>query len=178
MKNNNTRGRYPFFFSGKKLLASFFYLALLCSVQARAVEYALPDLDGDIQSLDQYRGKWVVVNYWASWCGSCLEEMPELVSLHEANRNGDIVVVGINFEHIGAGRLQRFVQEQSLSFPVLRSKPLAETPLGPVPALPTTYILDPSGELVAGQVGTVNRQELEAYIARMKASQAEPEAGP
>ena len=54
------------------LLASWL---LLTASQAGAVDYALPDMDGQLQSLDQYQGKWVIVNYWATWCGTCLKEL-------------------------------------------------------------------------------------------------------
>ena len=141
---------------------------LICSWQAHAVDYTLPDLDGQLQSLDQYRGKWVVVNYWATWCSTCLKEIPDLVSLHEDNK--DIVVVGINFENISRNRLKTFVEGRSLPYPVLRSKPVAETPLGAVPALPTTYIIDPDGNIVAGEVGVVTQKDLENYIERKKAT--------
>lgn len=138
------------------------------SLQARAVEYALPDIDGRMHALDQYRGKWVIVNYWASWCGTCRKELPDLISLHERHRGKDIVVVGINFEDIGQRELAQFVSEQNIPYPVLRSKPVRNTPLGPVPALPTTYIVDPDGKTVAGEVGLLTQKNIEDYIAAQR----------
>ena len=67
---------------------------LFAGMQARAVDYKLPDINGDMQSLDQYKGKWLIVNYWATWCGTCLKELPDLISLHEDHKDGDIAVVG------------------------------------------------------------------------------------
>lgn len=151
----------------KRLCAA---LMLGVAAQAQALDYALPDLDGRLQSLDQYRGKWVIVNYWATWCGTCRKELPDLKALHENNRDRDIVVVGINFEAIGDQELKRFIAAQDIPYPVLRSEPVRETPLGPVPALPTTYILDPSGKPVAGEIGLVSRQDIEAYIHSQRAT--------
>lgn len=145
-------------------------LLLAVAVQARAVDYELPDLDGQQQSLDQYHGKWVIVNYWATWCETCKIELPYLASLHESNREGDVVVVGINFESINTKSLKAFVAENAIPYPVLRSEPIRTTPLGLVPALPTTYIIDPNGELVAGEVGLVTRQNLEDFIAKRRAT--------
>lgn len=142
---------------------------LLITSQVSAVDYELPDVNGRMQSLNQYQGKWVVVNYWATWCGTCLKELPDLVSLHEDNTNKDIVVVGVNFESIGNDQLKRFVAEQSIPYPVLRSEPVPVTALGKVPALPTTYIIDPNGKVVAGEVGLVTKQNLEDYISGRKA---------
>ena len=143
-------------------------LLLLTASQAGAVDYELPDVDGQMQSLDQYRGKWVIVNYWATWCTTCLKELPDLIAMHEHHKDGDIAVVGINFEDIGNDRLASFVDEQGVSFPVLRSEPVPVTAIGKVPALPTTYIIDPQGRIVAGEVGLVTRQQLEDYIDGMK----------
>jgi thiol-disulfide isomerase/thioredoxin len=132
---------------------------------AHATGYTLPDLDGRPQSLDQYRGKWVIVNYWATWCGTCRKELPDLIALHEKHHDSDIVVVGINFEEIGRQELKAYVAAQGIPYPVLRTVPVRKTPLGPVPALPTTYILDPAGNLVAGEVGLIGSQAIEDYIA-------------
>jgi len=146
----------------------FSALLLGCFTLAHAVDYTLPDLDGRLQSLDQYRGKWVIVNVWATWCGTCRKELPDLVSLHEKHRDGDIVVVGINFEEIGRQELKDFVAAQNIPYPVLRTVPVRKTPLGPVPALPTTYIVNPAGKVVAGEIGLVTQQNLEDYIASQR----------
>lgn len=146
----------------------FTALLLGIALQAQALDYALPDLAGRMHSLDQYRGKWVIVNYWATWCGACRKELPDLKALHANSRGNDIVVVGINFETIDARSLKNYVAAQAIPYPVLRSEPARETPLGPVPALPTTYILDPSGKPVAGEIGLVSRQAIEAYIAAQR----------
>lgn len=143
-------------------------LLLGVCLPTHAIDYSLPDLDGRMQSLEQYRGKWVIVNYWATWCGTCRKELPELASLYEKHRNQDIVVVGINFETIGRQELKNFVAAQNIPYPVLRSEPVRRTPIGPVPALPITYILDPAGKPVAGEVGLVSRQNLEDYIAAQR----------
>ena len=153
------------------ILATLF---LLMASQVRAVDYELPDVNGQMQSLDQYQGKWVIVNYWATWCGTCMKELPDLVSMHEDNKDKDIVVVGVNFESISNDRLKAFIARQSIPYPVLRSEPVPITALGKVPALPTTYIIDPDGKVVAGEVGLVFQQNLEDYIAGKKAENKYP----
>jgi peroxiredoxin len=101
-----------------------------------------------------------------------MKELPDLVALHEDNKDKDIVVVGVNFEAIDNDQLKAFVTEQSIPYPVLRSEPVPVTAVGKVPALPTTYIIDPAGKVVAGQVGLVTQQDLEDYIAGKKAEKA------
>jgi len=147
---------------------SVFLSALLFAITAAAepVDYSLPDLQGATHSLADYKGKWVIVNYWATWCPPCQEEIPDLVDFHERHKDKDAVVIGINFEDIGKEQLVAFVDSFLISYPVLRSDPLPVTPLGPVPGLPTTYIIAPDGSPVARQVGPVTGQQLDEYIAR------------
>ncbi len=147
---------------------STIFLLMCLSFQARAVDYELPDTHGQIQSLDQYKGKWLIVNYWATWCGTCMKELPELIAFHENNKDSDAVVVGINFEFIEKENLKEFVSNKSIPYAILSTKPVRETPLGAVPALPTTYIINPQGKVVAGEIGIVTQENLESYIAQKK----------
>jgi len=128
-------------------------------------DFTLPDLDGDAHSLSDYRGKWVLVNYWATWCPPCLEELPELEVFH-SNADGRAVVLGVNMEAIGHERLRAFVEEQFLSFPILvaSERPTREQLIGPVDGLPTSYLITPSGEVVARQVGQITAKAINAFI--------------
>ena len=140
---------------------SFLFLS---STTASAVEYKLPDVNGNIQSLEQYKGKWVVVNYWATWCKSCVKEIPELSELHNENKDSNITVLGINYETITSNQLNGFVKAYAMPYPIWRSEEVPETPLGKVPALPTTYIIDPEGVVVAGEVGAMTKSSLISFI--------------
>ena len=142
-----------------------FALLFAASVIAEPVEYSLPDMSGKMHALADYKGKWVIVNYWATWCPPCQEEIPDLVSFHDSHKDTDAVVLGINLEDVGQEQLESFVDSFMISYPILRSEPLATTPLGPVPGLPTTYIVAPDGSPVARQVGPVTSKQLEDYIA-------------
>ncbi|HHH39016.1 MAG TPA: TlpA family protein disulfide reductase [Sedimenticola sp.] len=147
-------------------------LALLLPLMAlaEAVDFTLPDVEGTQRRLSEFRGKWVLVNYWATWCPPCLEELPELEVFHNNHKDRDAVVLGVNMERIGSERLRAFVEEQFLSFPVLHTAPAPRTPLGPVPALPTSYLISPRGEVVARQVGPVTAEMIEKFIAEHPAS--------
>jgi thiol-disulfide isomerase/thioredoxin len=147
--------------------ALIFVLALFAAlpVVAEKVDFTLPDLEGNPVSLSDFRGKWVVVNYWATWCPPCLEEIPDLVGLYEDNRD-TIVVLGIDYEEVNMEYLKEFVESHMMSYPVMQMEPKPVTELGPVLGLPTSYIISPEGERVARQEGPVTRESIEKYIAR------------
>ena len=151
-----------------RLLVVVFMILFAVTGVAEPVDYSLPDVNGKKHSLADYKGKWVIVNYWATWCPPCQEEIPDLVEFHDRHKDDDAVVIGINFEDIGEEQLSAFVDSFLISYPILRSEPLAETPLGSIPGLPTTFIIAPDGSPVARQVGPVTGKQLDDYIARKK----------
>lgn len=139
------------------------------SVRASANDFTLLDLEGQPHSLSDYRGQWVLINYWATWCPPCLKELPELEVFHQRS-GGHAVVLGVNMETIEQSRLRAFVESQSLSFPILvaSARPPSHDLVGPVDSLPTSYLVAPSGKLVARQVGIITADGLDAFIARYK----------
>jgi len=130
-------------------------------------DFSLPGLDGQTYSLSDYRGKWVLVNYWATWCPPCLEELPELEVFHDAAK-GKAVVLGVNMESIDTERLRVFVEQQFLSYPILLAgeQPRRAQLLGPVDGLPTSYLVAPTGEVVARQVGQITADAIHSFIDR------------
>jgi thiol-disulfide isomerase/thioredoxin len=130
-------------------------------------DFTLPGLDGQAHSLSDYRGQWVLVNYWATWCPPCLEELPELEVFH-SGAEGKAVVLGVNMEAIDEPRLRAFVEQQFLSYPILvaTERPARAQLLGPVEGLPTSYLVAPSGEIVARQVGPITAAAINGFIER------------
>jgi peroxiredoxin len=153
------------------IVGCFAALLLVGPGCADPVDFALPDLNGKEHRLAEYRGKWVLVNYWATWCPPCLEELPELEVFH-ATRS-DAVVLGVNMEDISLARLREFVDEQFLSFPILRMSPRGSSELGRIPGLPTSFLISPSGEVAARHVGPLTKNSLEFFIERHQASPSE-----
>jgi len=145
-----------------RLSALLLLLVLPCAAQA--IDMPLVAVDGSKHNLNQYQGKWLVVNYWATWCPPCIAEMPELQSFHDEHADRDAMVLGINAELISQNRLQTFLEDYFISYPIFISKPGQQSELGLIPGLPTTFLVTPQGKVVAREIGPVTQEMLEQFI--------------
>jgi len=139
-------------------------LLFLATNIATADDFKLNDVNGKEHKLSDYKGKWVIVNYWATWCPPCLEEIPELVDFHEEHKNKDAVVLGLNYEDVDPKYLKEFVDQYFISYPVLHADPGTADYWGPINGLPTTVIISPEGEMYLRKVGRVDGKYLEDII--------------
>ncbi len=130
---------------------------------AEPVDFALPRLGGGEVALSDYRGHWVVVNYWATWCAPCRKEIPELSAMH--TQRDDVTVLGLAFEDTDDSVFEEFLQEFNPSYPILRVDVYdPPEPFGAPRALPTTILLDANGFSVKTFVGPVTRESIEEFI--------------
>jgi len=127
-------------------------------------EFSLPDLEGKQRTLAPYRGKWIVINYWATDCPPCLKEIPELERFHNRHKNRDAVVIGVNYEDIKRAWLEDFIKSVKITYPVLRAEPETPTPFGAIRVLPTTIIVSPEGELAGMQAGAITAKTIDDFI--------------
>lgn len=139
-------------------------LLVIVPLTASAVDMPMVDVNGNKVNLRSYQGKWVVVNYWATWCPPCIVEMPELQSFHDEHAKTDALVIGINTELIGKQQLKTFLEDYFITYPIMPSKPTQQSELGMIPGLPTTFLVTPEGEVVARQVGPVTQDMIEQFI--------------
>ncbi len=134
-------------------------------LKPQAPVFELDQLDGGkTVSLADYRGKAVVLNFWASWCAPCKEEAPNLESAWQRWRDKDVVVVGVDLQDFGTDA-QRFVDRYDLSYPVLRDKENWTWGRYGLSGLPETWFVDREGRLVGDHVeGPVTAEELDRNI--------------
>ena len=130
------------------------------------IDFTLQQLRGEAVNISEFRNKWVVINYWATWCAPCRKEMPDLSSLHTSR--DDIVVLGLAFEDTDMETFDEFLEEYHPSYPILLVDVYAPPePFGAPKALPTTIILNPEGYPVKTFMGPVTRESIEAFIDSM-----------
>ncbi|MES2217830.1 MAG: TlpA disulfide reductase family protein [Pseudomonadota bacterium] len=143
-------------------------VSLLFVTQAYAVE--LQDSQHNVITSATLAGKWVIVNYWAQWCGACAEETPELNHLYEANQQSDVLIYGVNFDHASPDETLAVSQRMGIKYPVLLQDPNVMWRLGAVTLLPTTFIINPQGKVVEKIIGAHTEASMLAILAALKKS--------
>ena len=152
----------------KRLCWLLFMVALFWVGAGFAAEkFTLTDADGKSHSLAGYRGKWVIVNFWATWCPPCLEEIPDLVAIKEARK--DVEVIGIAMEFQDARQVMQFADGMFVNYPIVLGDRKVSESIGQVDGLPTTFIYDPQGKLAERHVGKITRKQIERIIGARKA---------
>lgn len=129
------------------------------------VDLVLPDLNGKQVKASDFKGKWVIVNYWATWCPPCAAEIPELNAFHKKHQATDAVVLGVNIEKEDIDYVREFIANFKVVYPILQTGTPVSSPYGHITALPTTFIISRDGELFQKIVGGVTQQRLERIIA-------------
>jgi thiol-disulfide isomerase/thioredoxin len=133
------------------------------------LDFTLPDVrteDGTKTiSLSDYRGQWVIVNFWATWCPPCRKEMPDLQDFHaKYQKAGKAAVLAVNFHEEDLAAIRSFLNDLWLEFPVAYLAPGARLKGFRVRGLPTTYVIHPEGCAVAREEGEITAADLERFI--------------
>lgn len=136
--------------------------ALFCLLEpASATTFSLVDIEGRSHQLENYRGKWVLVNIWATWCPPCVAEMPELEALHKS-RN-DLAVLGVSVDGEPAGKVTDFAGKLNITYPIIVGNLSIAQPFAPK-GFPTTILYDGNGQEVLNKTGKITKEEITRLI--------------
>ncbi len=146
-------------FSGWQNKSTF---ALVPEIDQPAPDFNLNSLDGNSYRLSSLQGKAAVVNFWATWCGPCRQEMP-LIQKYAERYPATLTVLAVN-DGESIDTVQAFVSELELDFPILLDPDQHVTDAYRIRAFPTTYFVDSSGAVRVVHVGVLNEEQLSVYL--------------
>ena len=153
--------------------AILFTACMLASAVANAAGFDLTDTQGHRHRLGDYHGRWVIVNFWATWCVPCIQEIPEIAAF--ARAHPDVVVIGVATDAEDPAKVKRFAAKLGHAYPLVLSNDRVEKQLGHPYALPTTRIFGPDGKIAYDRAGRVDKKSLE-HITGAKAAKASDRA--
>ena len=137
-----------------------------------APEFSLEDLEGNAVSLADQQGQVVLVDFWATWCGPCIEEMPHIQQLHEHYKDQGLVVLAISTDDQKSA-VQPFIEKKGYTFPVLFADGEVQ-PAYQISGIPSVYLIDRAGEIRFHQVGYSpgSEKNLERQVEELLAEEA------
>lgn len=146
----------------------------LCLLLATACQAQTPPALTDIHghSIDT-RGQWLVINYWASWCKPCREEIPELNRLSQELEGHPVRVLGFNFDQLEGPALQQASAELGIEFPVLTNASMQHIDVPGTMGLPVTFLVDPQGRFSERLLGEQTRASLVQALQQLEALPAD-----
>ncbi len=156
-----------------RILLPLLALATFASLRAEPVEptpapaWTLQDLNGKPVSSSDFKGKVVLIDFWATWCGPCRTEIPRYVEMQKKYAEKGLVVIGVSLDQQGPGVVKRFVKEQHVDYLMLMGDEKIAADYGPIDAIPTTVIIDRTGRIRDRKVGTTDPVAYEAALEKI-----------
>ena len=138
-------------------------LVALVHGPARAPDFALADASGKTVRLSDYRGKVVLLNFWATWCAPCKAEVPWFVDLQKTYKD-DLVVLGVSFDEDGWKSVRPFIEERQVNYPVVLASPELPDQYRKIENLPATLMIDRDGRIQGTHLGLASKAQYEELI--------------
>ncbi len=132
-----------------------------------APEFALKDADGKVLRLSDYRGKVVLLDFWATWCGPCKIEIPWFMDFERRYKDRGFAVVGVSMDEEGWPAVKPFIQELAINYRIVLGDDATSRNYGGVDALPTTFIIDREGKIAAVHIGVVSKRDIQDGIEKL-----------
>jgi thiol-disulfide isomerase/thioredoxin len=129
-----------------------------------APAWSLKDVNGKVVTSDQFKGKTVVIDFWATWCGPCKVEIPGYIELAKKHAKDGLVIVGISVDEAGPEVVKDFVARNRINYPVVMYDENIIQAFGGVEGIPTTFLIDRTGQIRDKKIGAMETAEYEKKI--------------
>lgn len=127
----------------------------------------LKDLSGNEVNLAALKGKAVVVDFWATWCGPCLTEIPGYIDLQKKYRKEGLVIIGVSLDRKSPQQVKEFVEAQGMNYPVVMGDNETVQAFGGFNAIPTTFLINREGRIVHQKTGAMDHAQYEAIVKKV-----------
>ncbi len=134
------------------------------AARAPAPDFTLPSLDGETVHLSGYRGRVVLLDFWATWCGPCRAEIPNLKAIRDAYGPRGFEIIGVSLDDAGPQVVRDFVEREGIRYPIVMGDPGLADRYGGVEVIPTAFLIDREGRVAARLVGFKAEEELSSRI--------------
>jgi thiol-disulfide isomerase/thioredoxin len=164
----------------KRILSILFtIIALLPAVPSRAEQtgkaapgWQLSDVNGKPLKLADFKGKVVVLDFWATWCPPCRAEIPGLVALQKKYAAQGLSVIGVSLDEQGPSVVKPFIERFAINYPVVMGNEKVLADYGGITAIPTTFVIDREGNVVAAHQGYTDQATFESEISPLLGARA------
>jgi peroxiredoxin len=129
-----------------------------------APSFTLQDLKGNQISLSDFKGKVVVLDFWATWCPPCVKEIPHFIELYKQYKDQGFAMVGISVDREGISVVKSFTRKYQINYPILMTDGQVQKAYGGIPSIPTTFVIDSAGNIRRKYVGYRDKAVFEADI--------------
>lgn len=146
-------------------MALFFSQKDISFAQNRALpRFKLKNLDGKLVTSAALKGKTVLINFWATWCGPCRHEIPDLVRIQKKYKGPDFSVISIAVSSGNPKDIRKFARNMKINYPVLLANPAVVRAFGNIKVVPTSFIIDKNGTVQKKLIGAKSYKEFERNI--------------
>jgi len=146
------------------LPAAVILVAASCAKQKPVLDFALKDSAGKTVKLSDYRGKVVLLNFWATWCAPCKIEIPWFVEFQQRFQGQEFEVLGVSMDEDGWDSVRPYMAQHKLNYPVVIGGDTIERMFGGVDDLPTTFLMDRNGSIAKKHIGLISKNTWEDEI--------------
>jgi peroxiredoxin len=135
--------------------------------EQKAPNFSLKTENGKLIELSKLKGKAVVVNFWATWCGPCRAEIPDFIKVYNTYKSKGLEIIGISLDEDGWTKVKPFIDKNNMNYPVVLGDMKVVRDYGNPEAIPTTFFIDKKGNIIDQQVGMLTKKMLEQRIQKL-----------
>ena len=139
-----------------------------------APSFTLQDLNGKQVSLSDFKGRVVILDFWATWCPPCVKEIPHFIALYEQYKDQGFAIVGISVDRGGISVVKSFARKYQVNYPILMTDGRVDKAYGGIPSIPTTFVIDSAGNIRQKYIGYREKAVFEADIKALLAEAKAP----